>query len=108
LGSSGKPIDLIDKEQTMATQLTIAKRVLYVVLLATAQPNWANDGIDCSDPAYSYLPGCDGQKNPGLPSAAQHEQYLDKKDTVRENKAKLGCKKKKTAEARQQCLDNLP
>lgn len=88
----------------MTCKITFLKSILCVSLLLSAQQSWATD---CNDPAYSYLPECDQRANPQLSSANQHEKYLDKQDTIRKNKAKLACKKKKTAAERKKCLDNL-
>lgn len=88
----------------MARKVALLKKALYVSLLLFAQQSWATD---CSDPAYSYLPECDKHGDPQLPSASQHEKYLEQQDTIRLNKAKLACKKKKTPAERKKCLDNL-
>jgi hypothetical protein len=96
----------------MTCKFTIFKSILCLALLLSIQQSWAKDGqkdtVDCSSPAYSNLPGCDNRGDPQMPSAARQEQYRERQDTIRENKARLACKKKKTPAERQKCLDNLP
>jgi|GWRWMinimDraft_6_1066014.scaffolds.fasta_scaffold09877_3 hypothetical protein len=95
----------------MKHEFMIVKGILYVALLLSVQQSWAKDGqkdtVDCGSPAYSNLPGCDNRESPKIPSAARQEQYRERQDTIRENRAKLACKKKKTPAERQKCLDNL-
>ena len=92
----------------MTSKFTIFKSILCVSLLLSTQQSWAKHEVDCSSPAYSNLPGCDNRGDPQMPSAERQEQYRERQDTIRENKAKLACKKKKTPAERQKCLDNLP
>ncbi len=88
----------------MTYKSALVKSILCGLLLIVSQQSLATN---CSDPAYSYLPECDKRGNPQLPSAEQHEKYLDKQNTIRENKAKLACQKKKTPAERKKCLENL-
>ena len=95
----------------MTCKVTIIKSILCVALLLSMQQSWAKDGqrdkVDCGNSAYSNLPGCDNRGSPQIPSAEQQEKYRERQDTIRENRLKLACKKKKTPAERQECLDNI-
>jgi hypothetical protein len=92
----------------MTCKLTIFRSILCLSLLLFAQQSWSKPDVDCSDPAYSNLPSCDKRGEPQMSSAERQEQYRVRQETIRENKAKLACKRKKTPAERQQCLNNLP
>lgn len=95
----------------MTCKFPIFKSILCVALLLSIQQSSAKDGqtdkVDCSSPAYSNLPGCDSRGSQQIPSAEQQEKYRERQDTIRENRLKLACKKKKTPAERQECLDNI-
>jgi hypothetical protein len=85
--------------------------VLLVILWASptfADPNHGKyPKVDCSDPAYSNLPSCDKIGGQNIPSAKDHEAWLERQDIIRCNKAKLACKKKNTPAKREACLANV-
>lgn len=119
----------------MTCKSTLFKSILCISLLLPIQLGWAapkndpepKDVVDCSDPAYSYLPSCGVGESPqglsppdiynrGTPgfSSGEPPELQNKRDAIGERnsekkleKMRLACEKKTTPAQREKCLERL-
>jgi hypothetical protein len=86
--------------------LVTASFVTLLVGAVQVQPSSALQRVVFGEcPSAPYLPNCSG--GPGFPDRfPDREPYLKLQDRIQENKLKEACKKKRTIEQRQKCLDS--